>query len=150
MVYPILNERCINSRKLDDLLPHITAAAEKLLAQCEAVGIKLLVTSTYRNYAEQERLYAQGRTTPGKVVTKARPGYSAHNFRRAFDVVPLKDGKAWWDAPFATWAKIGVIGESLGLEWGGRWKGFVDLPHFQDLDGQTLADYRRKSQETIA
>lgn len=145
-----MSEQCINSRKLDDLLPHIKAAAEKLLAQCDAAGIALLVTSTYRNYAEQARLYAQGRSTPGKRVTNARPGYSAHNFRRAFDVVPLKDGKPWWSAPFATWARIGVMGESLGLEWGGRWTGLVDLPHFQDLDGQTLADYRRKKQETTA
>lgn len=140
-------ERPINSRDLNDLLPHIQLAAEKLVETCAAAGIKLLVTSTYRNHAEQARLYAQGRTTPGKIVTKARPGYSAHNFRRAFDVVPLRDGKPWWSAPFAVWAKMGVIGESLGLEWGGRWKGFIDLPHFQDLDGKTLADYRKSKQE---
>ena len=138
----------INSRSTDDLLPHIKPAAQRLLVLCAAAGIPLLVTSTYRNRAEQARLYAIGRATPGKIVTKARPGYSAHNFRRAFDVVPLKNGKPWWGAPLPTWAKIGVIGESLGLEWGGRWQGFIDLPHFQDLDGKTLAYYRQ--QEDLA
>lgn len=139
-----MSEQCINSRKLDDLLPHIKAAAEKLLAQCEAVGIRLLVTSTYRNHAEQARLYAQGRSTPGKRVTNARPGYSAHNFRRAFDVVPLKDGKVWWDAPDPIWQQLGKIGQDCGLEWGGNWTGFKDRPHFQDLGGKTLAHWRAR------
>ena len=39
---------------------------------------------------EQTALYAIGRTSPGKVVTKARAGESYHNYGLAFDWVPLK------------------------------------------------------------
>lgn len=132
----------IDSRDINDLLPTIAAKARQLLAQCEAAGIQLIVTSTYRDYERQNALYAQGRTKPGKIVTKARAGFSAHNFRRAFDVVPLKDGKPWWTAPEAAWQKIGKIGQDCGLEWGGAWKSFKDRPHFQDMGGKTLTQLR--------
>ena len=35
---------------------------------------------------EQAKVYAQGRTAPGKIVTHAKPGHSNHNFGVAFDV----------------------------------------------------------------
>ena len=32
-------------------------------------------------------------------------------------------------------SKVGAIGKSIGLEWGGDWKTPVDKPHFQRPDG---------------
>jgi peptidoglycan LD-endopeptidase CwlK len=63
----------INSRDLDDLHPLVAAKARDFLARCHAEGIDILVTSTYRDAEAQAKLYAQGRTSPGKIVTRAKP-----------------------------------------------------------------------------
>ncbi len=132
----------INSRSLNDLLPPVKSRAEKMIEGCKAVGIDLLVTSTYRDNASQEALYAQGRTKPGKIVTNARAGQSFHNYRCAFDVVPLRHGKPVWDAKDPVWQIIGQIGKQCGLEWAGDWKRFKEFPHFQYTGGLTLAKLR--------
>src|SRR4051812_3209680 len=102
----------ITSRSLDDLLPPVRDRAEKFLAACKQAGIDILVTSTYRDLESQARLYAQGRVLPGQIVTYADQGDSWHNWRRAFDVVPLKNGKPVWSVrglDKELWMKIGAI-----------------------------------------
>ena len=128
----------INSRSLDDLAPPAKQRAEAFIAAAKAKGIDLLVTSTYRDSDSQNALYAQGRTTPGNIVTRAKAGQSWHNWRCAFDVVPLVNGKAIWDDQ-AMWKQVGEIGKSCGLEWAGDWKTFKEYPHFQYTGGLTLA-----------
>jgi peptidoglycan LD-endopeptidase CwlK len=138
----------MSSRSLDDLRPEVAEKAKKFLSLCRAKGINVIVTDTLRTFKEQDDLYAQGRTKPGFEVTKARAGYSWHNFGRAFDVVVIIDGKAQYKLPFVFWEIVGQIGESVGLEWGGRWtmerEGIIDLPHFEDRGGMTLAEAREK------
>jgi len=120
----------INSRNLNDLEPDVAKLAQALVDKCKTVGIDLLITSTYRDNESQDALYAQGRTKPGNKVTNAKAGQSSHNYRVAFDVVPIVNGKAIWN-DYATWRKIGSIGEQLGLDWAGRWTFFVEYAHFQ-------------------
>ena len=132
----------INSRNLDDLAPPVKQRAEAFIAAAKAKGIDLLVTSTYRDNESQDALYAQGRTTPGNVVTKAKAGQSWHNWRCALDVVPLVNGKAIWDDP-ALWKQVGEIGKSCGLEWAGDWVTFKEFPHFQYTGGMTLAQLQQ-------
>ena len=127
----------INSRKLDDLLPQVRNRAKAFLDAAKAQGIDLLVTSTYRDFEQQDATYAQGRTTPGSVVTCAKAGKSWHNWKRAFDVVPLVNGKPVWN-DLVLWDRIGKIGEANGLEWAGRWVHFRELPHFQMTEGLSL------------
>lgn len=127
------------SRKLSDLDPALQSLAEKFLSLCSDAGIDILVTCTYRSPKEQDKLYAQGRTEPGKIVTNARAGQSKHNLTnaslqpasQAFDIVPLRSGKPIWNASDPVWQQVGSIGEDLGLEWAGRWKRFKEYPHFQ-------------------
>lgn len=114
--------------------------AEALLILCKDKGIDVILTSTYRDKESQDALYAQGRTTPGKKVTNAKGGQSMHNWRVAFDVVPVINGKAVWNDD-NLWNRVGEIGESVGLEWGGRWSKFIDRPHLQFTQGLTLADF---------
>lgn len=114
--------------------------AEALLILCKDKGIDVILTSTYRDKESQDALYAQGRTTPGKKVTNAKGGQSMHNWRVAFDVVPVINGKAVWNDD-NLWNRVGEIGESVGLEWGGRWSKFIDKPHLQFTQGLTLADF---------
>lgn len=137
------------SRKLEDLEPDMQAKANALLSVCWNEGILLMVTQTRRTYEEQAALYAKGRTAPGPAVTNAPPGYSWHNFGRAFDVAekdktPYDLGQPGPRDDDALWEKIGSIGESLGLIWGGRWK-WPDRPHFEHHGGKTLAERRTEA-----
>lgn len=130
----------INSRDINDLHPKVKEMAEAMLALCKDNGIDIILTSTYRDIESQNTLYAQGRTSPGKKVTNAKGGQSMHNWRVAFDVVPIVNGKAVWNDD-NLWNRVGEIGESVGLEWGGRWSKFIDKPHLQFTQGLTLADF---------
>lgn len=132
----------INSRNIESLLPIVAEKARSMLLACAADGLDIIVTSCYRDNESQAMLYAQGRTTPGKIVTNARPGESWHNHRCAFDVVPIRNGKPVWGtagADLELWMRVGEIGESVGLEWAGRWKRFREFPHFQYTGGLTIA-----------
>lgn len=127
--------------KLELLKPKIRELAEKLIAECKKLGYQITVTQTLRTIEEQDALYAQGRTKPGNIVTKAKGGYSLHNFGVAFDICPIVDGKAAWNDN-VLFKKTGEIGMNVGLEWGGTWTSFPDLPHFQYLAGYILDDFR--------
>lgn len=134
-----------SSRKVEDLIPLVGHKAILHIHACQQVGIDLLITCTYRCGADQNILYAQGRTAPGRIVTNAKAGDSTHQYRIAYDVVPLRDGKPVWStsgADGALWQKVGELGKSQGLAWAGDWKKFKEFPHFQYTDGLTLAELR--------
>ena len=133
----------INSRKVFDLHPKVATMAMMFIAECKAEGIDLVITSTFRDNESQDALYAQGRTAPGRIVTKAKGGQSYHNYRVAFDVVPLLNGKPIWNDKDPVWQVIGKIGKACGLEWAGDWKTFKEFPHFQYTDGLTIADFQK-------
>lgn len=138
----------LSSRKIEDLIPVVGFMATKHLADCKRAGIDLLITCTYRCPADQDKLYAQGRTTKGPVVTNAKAWDSMHQYRIAYDVVPLRDGKPVWGTSGADgelWAKIGAIGEACGLEWAGRWKSFREFPHFQYTAGLKVTQLKNGS-----
>lgn len=126
------------SRKLSDLHPQLLPIVEKFLDRCHDEKIDILITCTYRSNQEQDQLYAISRTIPGKKVTNAKAGQSKHNFTlngspaaKAFDVVPMQNGKPIWDSANPLWKRLGEIGVSLGLDWAGNWKSFKEYPHFQ-------------------
>lgn len=119
---------------------------------------------TLRTFAEQDALFAQGRTVlkdkNGKklsIVTNAKGGQSYHNYGLAIDIVLIIDGKeASWDQvkdfdgdKVADWMEIVAIFKKHGYEWGGDWKGTLkDGPHFQKTFGysvkQLLEKYNKK------
>lgn len=129
----------INSRDIKELLPNVASMAEAFVKRCDEIGIDAIITSTYRDFESQQVIYNQGRVTPGKIVTWAKPGQSYHNFRCAFDFVPVVHGKAQWKDE-ALFAKCGEIAESVGLEWSGRWKRRKETAHCQYTGGLTLKD----------
>jgi peptidoglycan L-alanyl-D-glutamate endopeptidase CwlK len=136
---------------ISTLVPSAQAKAREWLVRCRAEGINVKVICGLRNYEEQAELYAHGRTKPGPKVTNAMPGYSWHNFGVAWDFVVFDaNGQPLWDSPLME--RCGVIGEELGLEWGGRWKSPEDKPHLQLKTGLTLAQARQlqKNGERIA
>jgi peptidoglycan L-alanyl-D-glutamate endopeptidase CwlK len=133
-------------RRLDKVHPTLSAAIKVLLDILAKNGMQIEVVQGLRTFAEQDGLFAQGRSKPGPVVTRARGGQSNHNYGLAVDVVPFNNGQPNWNAPLGVWTTIGSEAEKLGLEWGGDWKKFVDKPHIQ-LPGMSVAEclslYRR-------
>ena len=111
--------------------PQLADRIRLMAADLKAQGITIRATSSYRTFAEQDALYAQGRTKPGNIVTNAKGGQSLHNYGLAVDVVPLDSkGQPDWNVPNSTWQKIGAAGKKQGMEWGGDWTK-KDRPHFE-------------------
>jgi peptidoglycan L-alanyl-D-glutamate endopeptidase CwlK len=101
-------------------------------------------THTLRTFAEQRELYAQGRTKAGKIVTKAREGFSYHNYGLAIDIVLIDGKNASWDIKKdydgdgkSDWIEVVQIFKEYGWEWGGDWR-FKDAPHFQKTLGYSV------------
>lgn len=119
--------------KIDTLEPEFKEKIQALLLQLEATtGLKWVITSARRTMAEQQKLYDQGRITPGKVVTKAKPGSSAHNFGLAVDLAPLNQhGDIWWDAPKGKWKLMADTAQNMGLVAGFYFRSIFDAPHIE-------------------
>lgn len=143
------------SNKLEDLSPLIRDKAEKTLELMKAdidlkqMGVQDIgISETKRNLSTQMAYYSRSRMAieDVKKMYKAAGLYtptdqecktantwtldSKHIRGLAIDLVPTKDGKFWWSAPVNVWERMGRIGESQGLRWGGRWKN-KDTPHFE-------------------
>jgi len=131
---------------------------DNLHEACKTDGFDFRVTSLYRSVEQQAILWRQSRTRltirskaetlrhdgfgfladileavgphTGPYVTNACCGESWHNYGMAFDAVPMVDGKSIMKDK-ELWERFGSRAESIGLVWGGRWKNFVDLMHFQ-------------------
>lgn len=125
--------------------PRLQTLAAKLVEECSKQGLSIKIGETFRTVEEQDALYAQGRTTPGNIVTNARgSSYSSyHQWGTAFDFYRA-DGKGAYYDNDGFFTKVGQIGVFLGLEWGGNWKSPVDKPHFQLPDwGSTTTGIKK-------
>ena len=137
------------------LLPVVRPYARALYHAAASQGITIEVISGLRTWAEQDALYARGRTAPGAKVTNARGGWSNHNFGTAFDIGVFR-GRQYLPNS-AMYKAVGALGVELGLEWGGDWRTLVDQPHFQLrpvwADGlserEMLAELRRRTADGI-
>ena len=121
------------------------------IAECQiltkAHGYEYKAISGNRTWEEQAKIYAQGRTAPGKIVTNAKPGFSNHNYGIAVDMGVFKEGK-YLDGSKPSEAeafhrKAAKIAEKYNIEWGGSWKSFKDYPHFEYKTGKSLSQLRQ-------
>lgn len=130
------------SRRIEDCHPELQMKLLACIQEWANAGLDILVTCTYRSKEEQLALYEQGRTSPGRIVTNAKPGQSAHNYTvsnkpasLAFDVVPMSNGKPVWGTSredMKVWQQISTIAKAKGLQWAGDWQGhFHEIAHFQ-------------------
>lgn len=131
-----LTQQQANLQKISELQVSVRPLAENLLRLSADAGIPLKVVSAYRSPEAQQALLDSG-----KGVTNAGALLSYHNHRLAFDVVPLeyismKD----WNPSGPLWQRVGDIGKSVGLSWGGDWVK-KDLPHFQ-LTGAPIRELK--------
>lgn len=115
------------SRRLDDLSPRFRPLAIELLARLTEARIQVMIIETLRSMKEHEANLIKGVSwTP----------HSKHIDGDAIDICPYSvydlhgDDKLQWNSGDPIWTKIGEIGESLGLRWGGRWTQ-KDMGHFE-------------------
>jgi peptidoglycan L-alanyl-D-glutamate endopeptidase CwlK len=137
-----------------ELADKVRAAASSL----EANGTYLLVVSGLRSAAEQDALYAQGRTASGHIVTNAKAGQSMHNYGLAVDVVPYLSGESGilnWNPETEQFRALVTSMKAQGLIWGGDWIHFKDEDHFQmanipaSPDALMIADYGRGDEPAL-
>jgi len=114
---------------LHQVNPALSVKMNQLVDECKKEGINIRVTADLRSVDEQNNLYNSGRSKDGSIVTNAKgEDYeSSHQWGTAFDVAiqgndPYNIEKL---------ERVGEIGKSLGLEWGGDFKEFPDMPHFE-------------------
>lgn len=144
--------------RLTGLHPVVLAAATALIECCYTFGVPIQITQGLRTIAEQDALYAQGRTKPGSIVTNARGGYSYHNYGLAIDfalLLPNGSSVSWnmardGDKDQTTdWLEVVQQAKRLGFEWGGDWTSLKDYPHFQMSFGLTLSKLRAGAQPSV-
>lgn len=140
------------SRKISDLLASAATACTQWQAACRARGVDVLIYCTYRSPQEQDECYAQGRTLPGPIVTKARAWESWHQYRCAWDAIPYTPAHSpdWTysdrnndkipDEPW--WRVLVEEAQKLGIEWAGNWTTFKEFCHWQFPNGRTQAQLR--------
>lgn len=120
---------------LQTLHPKFQPSAIQAWTEAQAAmpaNVQIIVIQGLRTFAESDALYAQGRTTPGQIVTNAAAGQSYHNYGLAFDFAMVTDGKDDYVVG-PNWLKVVSIMESHGMTWGGNFpKGFCDDPHFEN------------------
>lgn len=140
----IENLGSLNKKAAAKFEPFITQVEAFLLPK----GVTVEVISGLRSWAAQAALYASGRTKPGRIVTKAKPGSSWHNYGLAIDLGLFKSGVYLDEKKPAEadklYAEIGKIAAAHGIEWAGNWKTFTETPHFQVTFGMSLAQAREK------
>jgi peptidoglycan L-alanyl-D-glutamate endopeptidase CwlK len=115
-------------RSLSSLSPAFRPIAYAFLAKLVEAGIAVMIINTRRTKEEQAVNFANG-TSWVK--------HSKHEEGNAIDLCPYElytaaagGDKLAWNAEHPVWDKIGQIGESLGLVWGGRWTK-RDMGHFE-------------------
>jgi peptidoglycan LD-endopeptidase CwlK len=131
-----------------ELHPLVRERSNQLIQQAADKGIGMVITDDFRSAEDQDRLYEQGRTVAGNIVTHARGGESFHNFGLAIDfAIKTPSAEIIWDMQYdgnqngiADWNEVVEMAKNLGFEWGGDWSQFKDYPHLQMNFGLTLAD----------
>lgn len=141
----------ITKQRINQLHPSVRDEVTKIIEQCDKVltgRAKVRIAQGMRTFAEQDALYAQGRTVKGNKVTNAKGGQSIHNYGFAVDIVLIIDGKtaSWdtvkdWDGDkISDWKEVVKVFKEHGWNWGGDWTSFKDLPHF---DKKGLSDWKK-------
>lgn len=136
---------------LDKLYPDFLQSALEVLATCQKAGAHYYAISGFRSFEEQDRLFAQGRTVPGKKVTQAKGGQSLHNFGLAIDVcrdanlVAVDLQPAWDHAGYeALFREAGHHKLETGFFWKFSDPGHLQLPRPPQFktDGEWMAELK--------
>lgn len=132
-------------RDITKLHPRLQEKIAELKRLCEEKGLPLGIGECYRTVAEQDALYAQGRTTAGAIVTNGKGSSygSQHQWGIAVDFFRNIKGKEYSDLNF--FSEVAKLAKGIGLDWGGDWVSFKDRPHLYLPDwGATTSVLKKK------
>ena len=140
-----------NERAIANLHPQVKNKIRKFINDVYKVHqIQLVIVQDYRTYAQQDAIYAEGRTKAGSIRTKAKGGQSNHNFALAVDVLPVWEdgklhttGKGVDEKNVSILKKVAPIGKKNGLAWGGDWQSIYDPMHFELNTGLSMSQLRQ-------
>ena len=129
----------VSEARLQLVCPALAAKIHSLALMLADENIVFRVTQGLRSWNDQQQLWLQGRDAngnvvdPTKIVTKAPPGHSWHEFGLAIDLVPMNQEPPQpdWNAAHPVWTRIISVGESLGLFSGSEFHSIKDIPHLQ-------------------
>lgn len=115
------------SKNIGDLHPKLAPLCLEWMHNCVYAGLDVRIAFTYRSPEEQNALYTQGRTKPGKIVTNLKGGASKHCFEidgkpasKAFDFEIFDRGTYITDGEDPRYKQAGDIAIKLGMVWGGN------------------------------
>lgn len=133
--------------RLAGVHPYLAAKLLLVLDAMELLGFPMFVVESLRTDLRQQELYAQGRTTPGAIVTnadgidKVLGGHGKSMHQRQHDGYGHAVDCAFLDDPTTTrietwsdgqpWDLYGRMAEQFGITWGGRWQSIHDHPHVE-------------------
>jgi peptidoglycan LD-endopeptidase CwlK len=152
----------VSEQRVALLHPAIRDEVKALIEKAEAhlPNTAIRIVQGLRTFAEQDALYAQGRTKPGNRVTNAKGGQSYHNYGLAIDFALLydKDNNGSyetlsWDLlkdmdkdGEKDWMEVVDVFEAAGYTWGGRFHSIPDNPHLEKTFGYNWRQLMTKSQ----
>lgn len=127
------------SPKLKGLKANVKEKTIQLITLAYGEKIYIGISAGFRSFEEQNKLYEQGRSKGGNIVTNARGGESYHNYGVAIDFFIYSSDLSTvsWKVD-KKWRRVVSIAKGLGFEWGGDWKSFPDYPHLQISNGMTI------------
>jgi len=149
-------------KTVSTLEPHFQRRTRQWLEEMIQTGIRPLIYTGMRTMEEQAALYAIGRSKPGKIVTKARPGESSHNYGLAFDWVPMKAAakvdlfQADWDdeTAFKLGERVGITFGLKAISWetghlqDARYESWRDIPQGKESPGTKIAEKNRQAMQS--
>lgn len=137
--------------RIKNLHPFIKDEVKKLVKKINTSVLtgpaKVRIAQGLRTFEEQDALYKKR-----PKVTNAKGGSSIHNYGLAVDIVLIIDGKvASWDVKKdfdkdaqSDWMEVVQVFKKAGYSWGGDWRTFKDMPHFEKTKGLTLQQIKTK------
>lgn len=145
----------ITLKRIQDIHPKLRNELTKIYSEiCQVLTGKAgcRFVQVLRTIAEQDGLYAQGRSKPGPIVTNAKGGKSYHNYGLAIDFCLLYDknvngrvetDEIIWDRTrdidndrVADWIEVVRVFQKYGWTWGANWQ---DYPHFEKPMGYKVS-----------
>ena len=130
----------MGSTRIEDLTQDTQERVKMLIQLAGAEGIGIHPISTRRTCADQAAIYAQGRTAPGAIVSGAAGCRTWHVWGRAIDLLAVRNGKIVNNANDPIYDRLGELGESLGMVWGGKFSWGRDAGHFEYHPGVKISD----------
>jgi peptidoglycan L-alanyl-D-glutamate endopeptidase CwlK len=130
--------------RINTLHPKLVTSAMGAFNAIKKESIPLYVTWGSRTVEEQNTLYRIGRSTPGKVMTLKKGGYSPHNYGLALDFCLVFNGEdlmSWEDCqPREYWRKKWRKAISIFSDFG--WESGWHTMYFQPEHVQNMLDFK--------